>query len=185
MAVWGLGFIALAVALIPALRSRPLPLAMPSLFALAGACAILAGALRMDCSLTTSAICKSRYDAGALSWHFHAHGWLSLGIDVTLLLTGFALARSAWPSRLARLTLSGALVLVTAWTVTFLLHDSFVGYQGLDQRLWAFVAQVWAVLCATALILEATLEPDALRIHEASLRRHALGEHAPVGVEPA
>jgi hypothetical membrane protein len=183
--IWGLGFIALAVALVPSLRTRPWPLAMPLMFVLAGVCAILVGPLHMDCSPTVSAVCKSREAAGALSWHHYAHEWVSLGIKVSLLLTGFAFARSAWPSRLARLVLSGALVLLAAGIVTFVLHDSFVGYQGLEERLWALVAQLWALLCATVLILEATLEPGALRAHEAaSMQRHALGEPA-AAVDPA
>jgi hypothetical membrane protein len=182
--IWGLGFIVLAVALVPALRTRPSALAMPSLFVLAGVCAILVGPLHMDCSPTVSTVCKSRETAGALSWHHYAHEWVSLGISVSLLLTGFALARSTWPSQLARLVLSGALVLLTAWIVTFLLHSSFAGNQGLAERLWALVAQVWVLLCATVLILEATLEPGALRAHEASTQRHALGERAAVGVDP-
>jgi hypothetical membrane protein len=161
--IWGLGLIALAVATVPSLRTRPWPLAMPLLFALAGFCAILVGPLHMDCSPTLSAVCKSREAAGALSWHHYAHEWVSLGISVSLLLTGFAFARSAWPSRLGRLVLSGALVLMTTWIVTFLLHGSFVGYQGLAERLWALVAQLWALICATVLILEATLEADTLR----------------------
>jgi hypothetical membrane protein len=183
--IWGLGFIALAVALVPSLRTRPWPLAMPLLFVLAGVCAILVGPLHLDCSPTVSAVCKSREAAGALSWHHYAHGWLSLGINVSLLLTGFAFARSAWPSRLARIVLSGALVVLAAWIVTFVLHDSFAGYQGLEERLWALVAHLWVLLCATVLILEATLEPGALRAHEASVQRRASGERAAVGVDPA
>jgi Protein of unknown function (DUF998) len=183
--IWGLGFIALALALVRSLRARPWPLAMPLCFVLAGACAILVGWLRMDCSPTVSAVCKAREAAGALSWHHYAHEWLSLAINVTLLATGFVFARSAWPSRLARLVLSGALVLLAAWLVTFFLHNSFAGYQGLEERLWALVAQFWAVLCATVLILEATLEPGALRAHEASMQPHALGEHPAVSVDPA
>lgn len=170
--VWGLGLIALAVAIVPALRTRPWPLAMPLCFLFAGVCAILVGPLRMDCSPTLSAACKFRYHAGEASWHYYAHTWLSLGINVSLLLTGFAFARSAWPSRLGRLVLGGALVLLAAWLVTFFLHDSFVGYQGLEERLWALVAQLWALLCATVLILEATLEPGALQAHEAATREN-------------
>jgi hypothetical membrane protein len=183
--VWGLGFIALAVAIVPALRTRPWPWAMPLFFVLAGVCAMLVGPLRMDCSPTVSAVCKSREAAGALSWHHYTHEWVSLGIKVALLLTGFAFARSAWPSRLGRLVLSGALVLLAAGIVTFFLHDSFVGYQGLEERVWALVAQVWALLCATVLILEATLQPDVLRAHEASVQRHALDERTAVGADPA
>jgi hypothetical membrane protein len=181
--IWGLGFIALAVAIVPSLRTQPWPLAMPLFFVLAGVCAILVGPLRMDCSPTLSAVCRFRYDAGAASWHYYAHAWLSLGIKASLLLTGFAFARSAWPSRLGRLVLSGALVLLAAGIVTFFLHDSFAPYQGLEERLWAFVAQAWALLCATVLILEATLESDVLQVHEASMQRHALGERATVGVD--
>jgi hypothetical protein len=91
-------------------------------------------------------------------------------------LTGFAFARSAWPSRLGRLVLSGAVVLLVAGIVTFFLHDSFAPYQGLEERLWALVAVAWALVCATVLILEATLQPVQLQAHEASLQRHAPGE---------
>jgi hypothetical membrane protein len=184
--VWGLSLIALAAAVIPSLRTRPWPLAMPAMFVLAGVCSILVGPLHMDCSPTVSAVCRSREAAGALSWHHYAHEWVSLGIRVSLLATGFAFARSAWPSRLARLVLSGALVLLAAGIVTFFLHDSFAGYQGLEERLWALLAQLWALLCATVLILEATLQPGLLRAHEAAcMERDALGEPAGAGLDPA
>ncbi len=139
----------------------------------------------MDCSPTVSAVCKSREAAGSLSWHHYAHEWISLGIQVSLLLSGFALARSAWPSRLARFALIGVLVLLAAWIATFLLFDSFAGYLGLEERIWALVAQVWALVCATVLILEATLEPGELRAHEAPGQRHSLGERVTVGADPA
>lgn len=161
--IWGLGFIALAVAIVPALRTRPWPLAMPLFFVLAGVCAILVGPLRMDCSTILSAACRSREATSGRSWHYEAHVWLSLGIKVSLLLTGFAFARSAWPSRLGRLVLGGAVVLLVAGIVTFFLHGSFAPDQGLEERLWALVAQLWALVCAIVLILEATLEPGALR----------------------
>ncbi|MFZ2114117.1 MAG: DUF998 domain-containing protein [Solirubrobacteraceae bacterium] len=183
--VWGLGFIALAVAIVPSLRTRPWPLAMSVFFAIAGVCAISVGWLHMDCSPTVSTVCKSREATGALSWHHYAHEWVSFGIKVSLLTTGFAFARSAWPSRLARLVLGGALLLLVAGIVTFVLHDSFTGYQGLEERLWSLVAQLWALVCAMVLILEATLEPSVLQAHEATAQRHALGESAAVGIGPS
>jgi hypothetical protein len=185
MAIWGLGWIALAVAVVSSLRTRPWPLAMPLFFVLASVCAILVGPLRMDCSTILSAACRSHEAAGGRSWHYEAHVWLSLGIKVGLLASGFAFAHSAWPSRLGRLVLGGALVLLVAGIVTFILHDSFTGYKGLEERLWAFVAQAWALVCATVLILEATLEPDVLGAHEASLSRRELGEGVAVGVDLA
>lgn len=160
--VWGLGFVALAAAIVPSLRTRRWPLAMSWFFLLAGLCAILVGPLRMDCSPILSATCRSHEAAGGRSWHYEAHVWLSLGIKVALLASGFAFARSAWPSRLGRIVLSGALIVLVAGIVTFVLHDSFAGYKGLEERLWAFVAQAWALVCATVLILEATLEPSAV-----------------------
>jgi hypothetical membrane protein len=185
MAIWGLGWIALAVAVVPSLRTRPWPLAMPSMFALAGVCAILVGPLRMDCSPILSAACKSREAAVGRSWHYEAHVWLSLAIKVALLASGFAFARSARASRLGRLVLGGALVLLIAGIVTFILHDSFTGYEGLEERLWAFVAQAWALVCATVLILEATLTPERLQAREASMRRRGSAEPAVVGIDPA
>ena len=183
--IWGLGFIALAVAIVPSLSSRPWPLAMPWMYVLAGVCAILVGPLHMDCSPTVNTVCKSREAAGLLSWHHYAHEWVSLGIKVSLLLTGFSFSRSAWPSRLGRLVLSGALVLLAAGIVTFVLHDSFVGYQGLEERLWALLAQLWALLCATVLILEATLQPDVLHAYEAYVRHRAPSEPDRAAADPA
>jgi hypothetical protein len=104
---------------------------------------------------------------------------------VSLLLTGFSFVRSAWPSRLGRLVLSGAVMLLAAGIVTFVLHDSFGGYQGLEERLWALVAQLWALVCATVLILEATLQPDVLRAHEASVQHRAPGEPNEATADPA
>jgi hypothetical membrane protein len=185
MAIWGLGWVALAVAVVSSLRTRPWPLAMSLFFVLAGVCAILVGPLRMDCSTILSAACRSREATSGRSWHYEAHVWLSLGIKVALLLTGFAFARSAWPSRLGRLVLSGALVLLVAGIVTFILHDSFTGYKGFEERLWALIAQLWALICATVLILEATLQPRQLQAHEASLQRQVLREHPTVNIDLA
>jgi hypothetical protein len=185
MAIWGLGWIALAVAVVPSLRTRRWPLTMPLFFTLAGACAILVGPLRMDCSTILSATCRSHEATGGRSWHYEAHVWLSLGIKVALLLTGFAFARSSWPSRLGRVVLGGALVLLVAGIVTFILHGSFDGYKGLEERLWALVALLGALVCATVLILEATLTPGRLEEHAVSVQRSGPAEHAVVGAKQA
>lgn len=185
MTVWGLGLFALAAAIVPSLRTRPWPLAMPVCFVLAGVCAILVGQFQMDCSPILSAVCKSREAAGELSGHHYAHEWISLGIKVSLLATGFAFARSAWPSRLGRLVLGGALVLLVAGIVTFFLHNSFDGYKGLEERVWALVAVAWALLCAAVLMLEATLEPSMLRAHEVASEGRPLGDASAARVDPA
>jgi hypothetical membrane protein len=153
--VWGVGFIALAAAIAPALRTRPWPRAVPLSFVLAGVCAVVVGQLQMDCSPILNSVCKARETAGTLSWHHYAHEWFTLGIFASLLLTGFAFARAVWPHRLARLVLGGAFVLMAAFIVTWVLKDSFAGYRGLEERIWTFVAQAWALLCAAGLILDA------------------------------
>jgi hypothetical protein len=163
VAIWGAGFIALGVAVEPALRARPWPKAMPFFFILAGVSAILVAPLHVDCSPTVNAVCKAHEASGSLSWHHYAHEWASLVINASLLLTPFALVRSAWPSRLARVVLVGAVAILAVWCVTFALHDSFVGYQGLEERLWALVGQLWALACATVMLVEARLDPADVR----------------------
>jgi hypothetical protein len=122
---------------------------------------------------------------GGRSWHYEAHIWLSLGIKVALLASGFAFASSAWPSRLGRLVLGGALVLLVAGIVTFILQDSFGGYKGLEERLWAIVACAWALVCAAVLILEATLTRDRLQAHEVSMQHRGPAEPVAVVGDPA
>ena len=51
---------------------------------------------------------------------------------------------------------------MVAKLATIPLFGAFDGYHGLEERLWSLVAQVWVLLCATALILEATLEREAI-----------------------
>ncbi len=38
-----------------------------------------------------------------------------------------------------------------------------------EERLWAFVGQAWMLVCATVVILEATLQPSVLQVHEAAM----------------
>src|SRR4029077_5548852 len=58
--IWGMGFIALAIAMLPALRVRPWARVAPSLFVLAGIFAMLTAALRLDCPDSVSRVCQAR-----------------------------------------------------------------------------------------------------------------------------
>jgi len=160
--VWGLGFIALAVAMLPSLRTRRWAWVAPSLFVLAGVSAMLVAPILLDCAGTVSHACRMREAAGSLSWHAYGHIWASRGIEVSLLLTAFVLARSLWPGRLARLMFFGAVVvaafllflgLLGIWIGT---HNGYVGDIGLWERISALVANAWAAVCATVLIIEAS-----------------------------
>ncbi|HEX5851996.1 MAG TPA: DUF998 domain-containing protein [Solirubrobacteraceae bacterium] len=152
--VWGIGFIALAMALLPALRTRPWARVAPSLFALAGIFAMLDAPLSLDCADSVSRACKARQAAGALSWHHYGHLWASLGIQIALVLTPFALARATWPSRLARLMLIGGVLVALLLGVAFLADFDQNGSAGLGQRVQVLVVHGWVLLCAAALIVE-------------------------------
>jgi Protein of unknown function (DUF998) len=160
--VWGAGFIALGVALLPALRTRRWAWVAPALFVLAGVCAILDAPLRLDCASTINRLCRARETAGMLSWREYGHVWASFGMELSLLLTPFALARSLWPGRLSKLVLLGAVVVtivlvllagVAGWIGA---HSPYSWDAGLWQRIWLLVVHGWVFICAAALILEAT-----------------------------
>jgi hypothetical protein len=160
--VWGVGFIALGVAVAVALRTRRWAWVAPALFVFAGVCAILDAPLRLDCAATISHVCRARETAGLLSWREYGHVWASFGIELSLLLTPFALARSLWPGRLARLVLLGAVVVAIALAVLAGLggwvgaHSPYSWDAGLWQRIWLLVVHGWVLLCATALFVEAS-----------------------------
>lgn len=159
--VWGAGFIALGVALAPALRTRRWARVAPALFVLAGICAILDAPLRLDCATTISRVCRAREQAGSLSWREYGHIWASFGIELSLLLTPFALARSLWPGRAARLVLAGAALVTISLLLLAVLggwvgaHSPYSWDAGLWQRIWLLVVHGWVLICAGALIIEA------------------------------
>ena len=159
--VWGAGFIALGSALALTLRTRRWARVAPALFVVAGVCAILDAPLRLDCAATISHICRVRETAGSLSWREYGHVWASFGIELSLLLTPFALARSLWPGSLARLVLGGALVVAIALLLLAGLggwigaHSPYSWDAGLWQRIWLAVVHGWVLICAAALLLEA------------------------------
>ncbi|MGO9322163.1 MAG: DUF998 domain-containing protein [Solirubrobacteraceae bacterium] len=161
--IWGAGFIALGIAMSVALRTRRWSHVAPGLFVLASIFAILCAPLRLDCAASVNRLCRAREEAGLLSWHYYAHQWAAVGIQVALTLTPFALARSAWPGRLARLMLYGALAIVIVSAAVFVTGVGENWDVGLVQRLQLAVVHGWVLLCAAALIVEAssfTRAPD-------------------------
>ncbi len=153
--IWGIGFIALAVALLVALRGRPWSPAAPVFFALAGVFAILLAPLRLDCADSIDRVCRARVTAGLASWEQYAHGWAAVGIQVALLATPFALARSLWPSAVSRLLVSAAVTLVGFLVVAYSLEFGADGYRGLWQRAELLIVHGWMFACAAGLIVAA------------------------------
>jgi hypothetical protein len=159
--VWGAGFIALALALLPVLRARPWARVAPSLFALTGVFAILLAPLRLQCAQAVDKLCRARELAGTLPWQHYAHNWLAFGVQIALLATPFVLARCVWPSRLSRLLLGAAIVLVLFLAAAFLLGVGDDGYDGLWQRTQLLIVHGWVLTCAGALIIQASALPTS------------------------
>jgi hypothetical protein len=162
VATWGIGFITLGIAILPALAWRPWRRVAPSLFVLAGLLALALGPLRLDCASTANHLCYVQEKAGSLSWREYGHAWVSFALEAVLLLTPFALARSLWPGRLARSTLLGGAMVAVILFVLFSIglsagaHTHHGALTGLWQRIALLVVHVWVALCAAALIVEAS-----------------------------
>ncbi len=162
VAVWGVGFLAIGIAMLPALDGRPWRRVAPGLFVFAGVLAIALGPLRLDCASTINHVCFAREKAGSLSWREYGHAWVSFVLEGVLLLTPFALARSLWPGRLARLTLLGGATIAVILLVLFSVglsagaHTHHGAFTGLWQRTALLVVHIWVTLCAAALIIEAS-----------------------------
>jgi hypothetical membrane protein len=165
--IWSAGFAALAVALAPALRGRPWSRLAPALFGIAGVLAILLVAFRLDCATTMSHTCKAMSNAGTLSWHNYAHDWTGVALEAGLWLTPFALARAAWPSRLARLLLLGGAAMGVVIGVVWATGVGEGPVAGLVQRLQLSVVHGWVIVWAAALIMEASpgWPPERLAAH--------------------
>lgn len=154
--IWGLGFIALALAMAPAVRDRRWGHVAPALFLFAGVFAKLLAPFRLDCAATESHACRVLQNAGALSWHDYAHIWGAFGIEMALWLTPVALARATWPGRLARLLLAGALAMGGVIGAVYLTGVGEGAAAGLVQRLELLIVHGWVFACAGALIAEAS-----------------------------
>jgi Protein of unknown function (DUF998) len=176
IALWGAGFITLALALLTALRTRPWARVAPALFVLAGVCAILDAPLRLDCASSMNLSCRARMNAGALSWQHYGHVWAAFGIEVALMLTPFALARSTWPSRLSRLLLYGAIAVGLVLGASSLINFEDEGLAGLWQRIELLITHLWIVLCAATLILQASPERPTTTGRPRTADRAALPE---------
>ncbi len=136
--------------------------------------------LRLDCPDSVSRACKAQQTAGTLSWHHYGHMWVALGIQIALALTPFALARTTWPSRLSRLMLIGGMAVALLLGAAFLADFNQNGSAGLAQRLQLLIVHCWVLLCAAALIVEASPGRTArARRSDASDSSRGVGQSTP------
>ena len=158
VAVWGLAFIAVAIAL-----SLDAPKTLrgqlgPALIAVTGLAQILVGfPFPADCRDTIDAGCEARELAGQVSWQHEAHGWAYVVGGDALLLSVFAMAWRFWGDRrwgradLA--TLGAALIGIPISATLFYFADNGIdGSYGLVQRLALAAGAVWVGALALGLL---------------------------------
>ncbi len=158
VALWGLSFIAVAVALWldgpRTLRGR----LGPALIGLTGLAQILDGfPFPADCRKTIDPGCHARELAGEVSWQHYAHGWTYFVGGICLLLSVFAMAwRFRGEERWAgadRLALgAGVIGLFVFGSLFFATGDGTDGYYGLVQRLGLGAGAIWVGALALALL---------------------------------
>jgi Protein of unknown function (DUF998) len=167
VAISGISFIALALAL-----ALDAPLGLrgklgPALIAFTGLAQILAGfPFPADCRETIDAGCHAREVAGEASWRHVAHGWAYFLGAIALLLSVFAMSwrfhgdsrwrlpgsNSPWASA-DRLALAlGALAIAFFAILFFVVGNEPEGHYGLVQRLALMAGTAWIAALAFALL---------------------------------
>jgi len=158
VALWGLSFIAVAVALwLDGPRTFRGRLG-PALIGFTGFAQILDGfPFPADCRKTIDAGCRARELAGEVSWQHVAHGWVYFVGAIALMASVFAMAwRFRGDERWAgadRLALgAGFFGVIVVGGLFFATGDGTDGYYGLVQRLSLGAAAVWVGALAIGLL---------------------------------
>jgi hypothetical protein len=157
VAIWGLSFIAAAVALwLDGPRGWRNRLG-PVLIALTGLAQILDGfPFPADCRKTIDPGCHARELAGEVSWRHVAHGWTYFFGAIFLLLSVFAMAwRFRGDPRWGRadlLALGAGIFGLFVFGTLFIATDDNGGYLGLVQRLSLGAGAIWVAALAIGLL---------------------------------
>ena len=159
VAIWGLSFIAVALALLrDGGRRGARHWLGPALIAFTGIAQILSGfPFQADCRPTIDAGCEARQMAGEVSWHHVAHGWAYFDGSIAIVLSVFAMAwrfrgDERWggptcspPGRArsgSRSSAASSSSPTTGWS----------GHYGLVQRLSLAAGGIWAAALAIGLL---------------------------------
>lgn len=159
VAIWGISFILVAIALaLDSPRSWRGWLG-PGLIAFTGLAQILDGfPFPADCRWTIDATCRAREMAGQLSWQHYAHGITYFLGAIALQLSVFAMAwRLHGDKRWGRFDLfalwAGLAGLVIFGALFFLAGNDPDGHYGLVQRLALAAGGFWVLLLAAGLLV--------------------------------
>jgi hypothetical protein len=108
IAIWGLGFIALAGAVAVGMRPRPARTWIVVLLVVLGIAGVCEAFLQLDCYTSVSLACRHAGEAGQLSWHHNAHEWIAILTEPGPILISLLVARIVWPHPVAWLPIAGA-----------------------------------------------------------------------------
>jgi hypothetical protein len=159
VAIWGLSFIAAAVALLRDRRPDGIRGWLgPAFIALTGVAQILAGfPFQADCRKTIDAGCEAREMAGEVSWHHVAHGWAYFDGSIAIVLSVFAMAwRFRGDPRWGRADVlsfwAGVFGIAVFGGLFFTTQDTMGGHYGLVQRLSLAAGGIWVAALTIALL---------------------------------
>jgi hypothetical protein len=159
VAIWGLAFIAVAVALSLDAPKTVRGQLGPALLAITGLAQILVGfPFPLECRETIDAGCEARDLTGQVSWQHEAHGWAYVVGGDAMLLSVFAMAwRFYGDPRWGRadlVTIGAALVAIPISAVLFYFADSGMdGNYGLVQRLALAAGAIWVAALALGVFM--------------------------------
>jgi hypothetical membrane protein len=159
VAIWGLSFIAAAVALL--IDRHPDGIRGwlgPALIAFTGLAQILAGfPFQSDCRPTIDAGCEAREMAGEVSWHHLAHGWAYFVGSIAIVLSVFAMAwRFRGDIRWGRADMlsfwAGVFGVAVFGGLFFVTDYKMGGHYGLVQRLSLAAGGIWVAALTIGLL---------------------------------
>ena len=156
--LFGLSFVALAVALRAVLPGRRARAVTVALFAVTGALTAAVAFLPVDCSFAQQS-CEDAWRAGELSWQTDAHIWISLVGPILITALPFAVALALRPGPVSTASLGiGAFALVVLLVSLGLTFADVGDDYGVGQRIGLFLVHGWIVIVAGG-VLWATRRP--------------------------
>lgn len=154
----GLSWLALALALRPALRDRRLGWLPAALFAAVAALTVASALMPLDCVGSIDHVCRHRERHWQLSWHHYGHGFAAWVIQLLLAATPFAFAVVFRPGVLSRVALGAGVIGLAIGAGVGVAQAGYSPHAGIYQRAGLVVVHGWTYLICAALLVAAYLQ---------------------------
>ncbi len=175
IALLGLSFAAVGLALRAVLPRRRASGVAVALFVLAGALTAPVALLPVDCSFADQR-CEDAWRAGELSWQTDAHVWLALIAPVVIALLPFAVAAALRPGPVSTALLGLGTFAVAMLVVGTAFGFADTGDYGAGQRIGLFLVHGWIVLVAGGVLYATRRPPRPGRLVRLRPREFVAGE---------